>query len=82
MAIKRYNVVATTGTYTDAKGVEKRRYMTCGVVFENEKGLLLKLEALPVGTNGWFYLFEPDKQGRSRRPGEDDDKTFDEAPPF
>ena len=72
MAIKRFKVVAATGTYTDAEGVEKRRYMNCGVVFENEKGLLLKLESLPIGSNGWFYLFEPDtfEQGESQNQGQ------------
>ena len=76
MAIKRFNVVASTGTYTDAEGVEKRRYMNCGVVFENEKGLLLKLESMPIGSNGWFYLFEPDtfeqRESQGRRNSERD----------
>lgn len=59
MAIKRYDVVAVTGSYTDRNGVEKRRYMNCGAVFETEKGLSLKLEAIPVGFDGWFQLYEP-----------------------
>lgn len=59
MAIKRYDVVAITGSYTDRNGIEKRRYMNCGAVFETEKGLSLKIEALPVGFDGWFQLYEP-----------------------
>lgn len=59
MAIKRYDVVAVTGSYTDRNGVEKRRYMNCGAVFETEKGLSLKIEAIPVGFDGWFQLYEP-----------------------
>ena len=68
MAIKRYDVVAVTGTYLDAEGMEKRRYLNCGAVFENEKGLSLKLEALPVEGNGWFYLFEPRRKSASAKP--------------
>ncbi len=59
MAIKRYDVVAITGSYVDRSGVEKRRYLNCGAVFETEKGLSLKLEAIPVGFDGWFQLYEP-----------------------
>lgn len=59
MAIKRYDVVAITGSYTDRNGIEKRRYVNCGAVFETEKGLSLKIEAIPVGFDGWFQLYEP-----------------------
>lgn len=59
MATKRYDVVAVTGSYIDRNGVEKRRYMNCGAVFETEKGLSLKLEAIPVGFDGWFQLYQP-----------------------
>jgi hypothetical protein len=59
MAIKRYDVVAITGSYVDRSGVEKRRYLNCGAVFETEKGLSLKLESIPVGFDGWFQLYEP-----------------------
>lgn len=71
MAIKRYDVVAVTGKYTDRNGQEKSRYMNCGAVFENDRGQLsIKLEGLPVGTewNGWLSLFEPrDRQQQPSR---------------
>lgn len=59
--MKKYDVVAVTGTYTNAQGEEKKRYLNCGAVFETEKGLSLKLEGVPVGSewNGWLSLFEP-----------------------
>ena len=59
--MKKYDVVAVTGTYTNAQGEEKKRYLNCGAVFETEKGLSLKLEGIPVGSewNGWLSLFEP-----------------------
>lgn len=68
MAIKRYDVVAVTGSYTDRNGVEKRRYMNCGAVFETEKGLSLKIEAIPVGFDGWFQLYEPRTEQQTPAP--------------
>jgi hypothetical protein len=62
MSKKQYDVVATVGEYTAANGVVKKRYVTCGAVFENDKGnLSLKLESIPVGQEwtGWLSLFEP-----------------------
>jgi len=67
MAIKRYDVVAVTGTYTDRNGNERKRYLNCGAVFETEKGLSLKIEALPVGFDGWFQLYEPREEGQTPR---------------
>ena len=69
MSRVKYDVLARTGTYTNAGGEEKSRWMKCGVVFENEKGYLsLKLEGIPVGQewSGFFSLFEP-----KRRDGAD-----------
>lgn len=59
MASKVYDVVAVTGEYQDAQGQTKKRYMNCGVVLQTDKGFSLKLEAMPVGSEGWFMLFEP-----------------------
>ena len=62
MSKVKYDVLARTGTYTNAGGEEKSRWMKSGVVFENEKGYLsLKLEGLPVGQewSGFFSFFEP-----------------------
>ena len=62
MSRVKYDVLARTGTYTNAGGEEKSRWMKSGVVFENEKGYLArKLEGIPVGPDwsGWFSLFEP-----------------------
>jgi hypothetical protein len=59
MSVK-YEVLAATGTYTDKQGNEKKRWLKCGVVMETKKGgLALRLEALPVSTDGWFMLTEP-----------------------
>lgn len=65
MATKKYDVVAITGEYTNAAGEVKKRYLNCGVVFEKDGKLSLKLEAVPVVTEGWFQLFEPRSQGQN-----------------
>jgi hypothetical protein len=62
MAKVIYDVVATIGTYNDKQGNEKKRYQTCGKVFESDKGYLsIKMDCIPVGQewSGWFTLFAP-----------------------
>jgi hypothetical protein len=68
MGIK-YEVIANGGSYTNKEGVEKKRWIKCGVVMEGQKGLSLKLESMPVGGDGWFILSEP----RERTQGGGDD---------
>ena len=59
-----YEVTAVTGKYTDNNGQEKSRYLNIGAVIETKNGLMLKMESVPVGWDGWAYLNEP-------RPRED-----------
>ena len=68
MALKPYKkAVATTGTYTDRQGNEKKRYVNVGTLFQyDDGGLTLKLDSLPVG-DGWngfisFYDIEDKRQ--------------------
>lgn len=61
MSVK-YEVLASTGKYTDKNGQEKSRWTKCGIVMETKNGgLALKMESMPVGNefNGWFTLAEP-----------------------
>lgn len=73
MASKKvYDVIAVTGEYQNNFGETKKRYQKCGVVFQGERGLSMKLEALPVGNewNGWLFLAEPrDNREQSRGGG-------------
>ena len=65
---KKYDAVVVTGKYMQ-NGVEKKRYMTVGVVLEGDKGMSLKLEALPIGFDGWINFYEPKpKQGEAPAP--------------
>jgi hypothetical protein len=85
MAKVKYDVVAVTGTYQDpVTGQEKKKYVTCGRVIENDKGFSLKLDVVPINSEGWFGLFTPKKKnngdGNGRR--ENDYARKDDAPPF
>lgn len=83
MAKKIFDAVATTGTYTDRQGNDKKRYVTVGAVLEDDKGRMsLKIESLPVGGewNGWVSFFtpkEPVKQGNTARNEQGDDPDLD-----
>jgi len=70
MGIK-YEVVANGGTYTNKNGEEKKRWVKCGVVMENDRGLSLKMESVPVGWDGWAILSEP-----REKPQNDDSVPF------
>ena len=84
MSVK-YKVMASTGTYTDASGQEKKRWMQCGVVLVGKTGnLSLKMEAIPVGSewNGWFSLFEPENDKPKPRERQAADFGDDDIPDF
>ena len=72
-----YEVVAITGKYTNRDGVEKNRYVKCGVVLQGDKGLSMKLESLPVSSDGWFQLYEPKPKTEASGP-----QTESAAPDF
>lgn len=63
----QYEVTAITGKYTDRNGVEKNRYAKLGVVIETKNGLMLKLESIPVGWDGFAYLNEPRERDAAPR---------------
>lgn len=58
MGIK-YEVTAITGKYTNKDGQEKNRYTKVGVIMETRNGLMVKMEAVPIGWDGWAYLNDP-----------------------
>ena len=61
--MKKYDVVAIVGHHND-----KPVWKNCGAVFENEKGLSMKLDLVPIaGANeGWFKFFEPREKGTQK----------------
>jgi hypothetical protein len=79
MGIK-YEVTAVTGKYTDKNGNEKNRYTKVGVVLDTKNGQMLKVEAIPVGWDGWAYLNEPKEREQVQDSGRVGDMT--DGPPF
>ena len=65
---KKFDVVAITGKYQDRDGNEKNRYTNIGVVLETRNGLMLKLESIPIGFDGWAYLNEPKERDQREAP--------------
>lgn len=65
---RKYEVTAITGKYTDNSGQEKNRYQTIGAVIEGKNGLMLKLEAVPIGWDGWAYLNDPKPRDGQQAP--------------
>jgi hypothetical protein len=56
-----YEVTVKAGTY-QKDGQEKVRYQRIGSVIETKKGLMLKLDSIPLvenGWQGWAYCFSP-----------------------
>ena len=62
-----YEVTVRAGTY-QKDGQEKIKYQRIGSVIETKKGLMLKLDQVPLvegGWEGWAYLFEPKEVGHN-----------------
>jgi hypothetical protein len=55
---RTHDLVVVTGKYTDKDNNEKSRYQKIGVLFEDDKGLKVKVDLLPVGWDGWAYLYK------------------------
>lgn len=81
---RKFEVTAITGKYQDRDGNEKSRYVTIGAVIETRNGLMLKLEAVPVGWDGWAYLNPPKAKDGEQAPARQQRSTRDDfdAPPF
>jgi len=83
---KKFDIVAITGEYVDRDGINKKRYLNIGAVIETKNGLSMKLEAVPVGWDGWAYLNEPkpreDAPARSGKPAgrQQSRDDFDDTP--
>lgn len=55
-------IVAITGTYTNAKGEQKKRYQRIGSVLDTKSGQMIKLDVIPLkegGWDGWAYMNDP-----------------------
>ena len=78
----KYEVIAVTGKYKDKEGNEKSKWLKCGVVLQTDKGFSLKLEAIPIGSDGWFSLREPQKKESSQSAQRPTEPEFDDDLPW
>jgi len=80
---KRYDVVATL-KFTKKDNTEGKSYVRCGTAFDGDKGIRIKLDAVPISPewDGWLNLYEPKaKEGDAAKPttpkaGNDDDSDL------
>jgi len=67
-----HDIVATVGEYT-LNNETKKRYQKCGIAFTNEDGgLSLKMEAMPITPDwsGWLSLYPKKEYDAARPPSE------------
>lgn len=92
-SVKKYELIASVGTYKDASGKTVKRWERVGVVFESPGGKLsARLDVLPLRDWSGFLSFKPVlPPGRKVPPGFPDapdlpeaaaDEHEDDAPPF
>ena len=69
MAMKKtHDAVYAGDKYTDRDGNEKTRYVNVGALFARDDGsMTMKLEAVPVGFNGWINFYEPKPRDGEQR---------------
>ena len=69
-----HDIVATTGSYKDGTGKDKKRYTTVGKMFTDDTGRQsIKLDTIPVGPDwsGWFSIY-PRDNNRQQQPSTQD----------
>lgn len=66
---KTHDLKAIVGEYTNKAGETKKRYITIGAVLENEKGMSIKIESIPVGWNGWAGAYIPQEKTQDAQSG-------------
>lgn len=71
MAMTPYKrAVAITGSYKDRSGNEKKRYTPVGTLFQyDDGGFALKLDAAPIGGEGWISFFDLDQKAKPQGGG-------------
>ena len=83
MAMKKtHDAVYAGEKYTDNNGNEKTRYTNVGVLLQRDDGsMTMKLEAIPVGFNGWINFYEPKpKEGEAPKQERDRPQRQAQAP--
>lgn len=89
MTSKKYDLVVTTGSYTNRDGIEKRQYKTIGAVWQNDKGHFMTLDKSfnPAGITSdrdtiMVSMFEPRPKDGSRSAPKAEESFLDADLPF
>jgi hypothetical protein len=88
MATKIKNLVASNGTYRNAAGEEKSRWLTVGSMFQDGNKTTIKIDSIPAGNlwNGWLSIVDlPEGDGQPRQGQQRQAKNNqmdDSFPPF
>lgn len=78
---KRYDVVAAIEAGKDGNGQERTRWQKCGVAFERDGKLRVKLDSIPIaGWDGWLNLFEPKDKPEHERESQRSGEIRDDIP--
>lgn len=84
-----HEVIARGETYTNKEGVEKTRWIRCGVVMDTKSGgQAIHIESLPINFDGWLMMKEPmpkENQKQYSKSGSVNEKEpddFEESIPF
>lgn len=75
-----YEVTVKAGTY-QKDGQEKVRYQRIGSVIETKKGVMIKLDSIPLvenGWQGWCYCFQPKEGDKKFAPAKQSNDGFPE----
>lgn len=71
-------IMAITGKY-ESEGKEKVVWTRVGSLIEKDGKTKIKLDAIPVNSDGWLHVFEDEKvHGKTDQP--DDDVDLNDIP--
>lgn len=63
MSSPRMDLIAIVGEYKNSAGETKKRFVKVGSLFNSDKGQSIKIDAVPVGFDGWLSVKEPYEAG-------------------
>lgn len=57
------DLIAVVGEYKNSAGETKKRFVKVGSLFNSDKGQSIKIDAVPIGFDGWLSVKEPYENG-------------------
>jgi hypothetical protein len=59
---RRIGTLCAAGEKYQTRDGEKTRWIKCGVLLETDKGFRVKLDCVPLGSDGWLNCFEDEQE--------------------